>query len=105
MAEYPKYKVTVSDKAQRMLGNYVRFLANVDKKAAGETRKKIMTALRSLIELLERYSFFQAEYIPLNKYHKMVIDGRYMVLYQIKDATVYVDYILDCREDYDWLIH
>ena len=105
MTGYIKYNVVVSEKAQRMLGNHVRFLANVDKKAAMETKKKIMTALHSLAELPERYPFFRAEYIPSNKYHKMVIDGRYMALYQIKDTTVYVDYILDCREDYDWLIH
>lgn len=105
MTGYIKYNVVVSEKAQRMLGNHVRFLANVDKKAAMETKKKIMTALHSLAELPERYSFFRAEYIPSNKYHKMVIDGRYMALYQIKDTTVYVDYILDCREDYDWLIN
>ena len=105
MTGYKKHKVIVSEKAQRMLGNHVRFLANVDKKAAVETKKKIMAALRSLTELPERYPFFRAEYIPSNKYHKMVIDGRYMALYQIKDETVYVDYIQDCREEYEWLIN
>lgn len=29
----------------------------------------------------------------------------YLVLYQIQDSTVYVEYILDCRKDYSWLIH
>ena len=105
MAGYKKYKVIVSEKAQRMLGNHIRFLANVDRHAAVELKKKIMTALRSLEEFPERYPFFQVEYIPSNKYHKMVTDKRYMALYQIKDDTVYVDYILDCREDYEWLIH
>ena len=36
---------------------------------------------------------------------KIVIAGRYLGPYQIKDETVYVDYILDCHKDYDWLIH
>ena len=27
------------------------------------------------------------------------------VLYQIQDDTVYVEYIVDCRKDYNWLIH
>lgn len=27
----------------------------------------------------------------------------YLVLYQIRDDTVYIDYILDCRKDYNWL--
>lgn len=44
------------------------------------------------------------ETYPPNKYHKMFIEKWYLVLYQIQDDTVYVDYILDCRKDYNWLI-
>ena len=43
-------------------------------------------------------------YITPNKYHKMFIEKWYPVLYQIQDDTVYVEYILDCRKDYSWLI-
>lgn len=35
---------------------------------------------------------------------KMFIEKWYLILYQIQDDTVYVDYILDCRKDYSWLI-
>ena len=34
----------------------------------------------------------------------MFVAKWYLVLYQIQDDTVYVDYILDCRKDYSWLI-
>lgn len=44
-------------------------------------------------------------YIMPNKYHKMFVEKRYLVLYQIQDDVVYVDYILDCRKNYSWLIH
>ncbi len=30
----------------------------------------------------------------------MFVEKRYLVLYQIKDQTVYVEYIVDCRQDY-----
>ena len=43
-------------------------------------------------------------YITPNKYHKMLIEKWHPVLYQIQDDTVYVEYILDCRKDYSWLI-
>ena len=33
----------------------------------------------------------------------MIVRRRYMLLYQIKDLNVYVDYVLDCRRDYQWL--
>ena len=34
----------------------------------------------------------------------MFVENRYMVLYQVKDNNIYVDYIVDCRQDYEWLI-
>jgi len=105
MAENRKYKVIISDKAKRMLGSHLRFLANADKKAAANLKSKIMFALRTLEEMPERYPFFNEIYIPPNKYHKMIIEKRYLALYQIKDNIVYVDYFFDCREDYNWLIH
>jgi hypothetical protein len=62
-----------------------------------------MDAIRSLAIMPERFPFLTAEFIPLNKYHKMFVKKYYLVLYQIKDQTVYVDYIADCRQDYGWL--
>ena len=53
----------------------------------------------------QRFPFFEEAYIPPNKYHKMFIEKWYLVLYQIQDDTVYVEYIVDCRKDYNWLIH
>lgn len=105
MAENKKYKVIVSDKAKQMLGGYVRLLPNVDRNAAVHLKNKIMTALRTLEELPERYPFFNEIFMPPNKYHKMVVEKQYLILYQVKDHRVYVDYILDCRQDYTWLMH
>ena len=42
--------------------------------------------------------------MPANKYHKMFVANWYLILYQIQDDTVFIDYILDCRQDYSWLI-
>lgn len=63
-----------------------------------------MDAIRSLKEMPERFPFLEAEFIPYNKYHKMFVEKWYLILYQIKDQTVYVDYIVDCRQDYGWPI-
>ena len=104
MADSKRYKVIVSDRAKRMLGIHIRFMAQVSKQAAAEKKKEIMTALRSLSQMPQRFPFFDELYITLNKYHKMFIEKWYIVLYQIQDDTVYVEYILDCRKDYRWLI-
>lgn len=98
------YKVIISDRALRMLGSHIKFLARVNKKTASEKKQQIMSELRSLSSMPQRFPFFQEDYIPPNKYHKMFIDNWYLVLYQIKDDAVYVDYILDCRQEYGWLI-
>lgn len=104
MAENKKYKVIVSDRAKRMLGMHIRFMAQVNKDAAAAKKKEIMVAMRSLSQMPQRFPFFEEMYITPNKYHKMFIEEWYLVLYQIQDDTVYVDYILDCRKDYGWLI-
>lgn len=96
-----KYKVEISDSAKRMLEIHMRFLAQVSKDAA--KKKKIMNALRTLEQEPKRFPFLDEDYIPPNKYRKMFIERWYLVLYQIREDKVYVDYILDCRKDYPWL--
>lgn len=104
MVSNGKYKVIVSDRAKRMLGAHIRFMAQVDKKAAEAKKEEIMAALRSLSQMPQRFPFFEESYITPNKYHKMFLEKWYLVLYQIQDNTVYVEYILECRKDYNWLI-
>lgn len=104
MTESMKYKVIVSDRAKRMLGTHIRFMAQVSKEAAAAKKKEIMTAIRSLSQMPQRFTFFEELYIVPNKYHRMFVEKWYLVLYQIQDDTVYVEYILDCRKDYGWLI-
>lgn len=104
MTENITYKVIVSDRAKRMLGTHIRFLAQVNKEAAAAKKKELMAALRSLSQMPQRFPFFEEPYITPNKYHKMFVAKWYLILYQIRDETVYVDYILDCREDYNWLV-
>ena len=53
----------------------------------------------------QRFPFFDEMYITPNKYHKMFVEKWYLILYQIQDDTVYVEYILDCRREYGWLVH
>ena len=99
-----KYRVIISDRAKVMLGMHIRFLAQVNKPAAKKLKDRLVTEIRSLQEMPQRYPFFNEAFIPANKYHKLYIENWYLVLYQIKDETVYVDWIVDCRQDYQWLI-
>lgn len=98
------YKIIISPEATDMLKEHIAFIANVDKKAAINTKNQIVKAIKDLNNMPNRFPFFNELYIPQNKYHKMFIEKWYLVLYQIKDDAVYIDYILDCRQDYQWLI-
>ncbi|MHB1611057.1 MAG: type II toxin-antitoxin system RelE/ParE family toxin, partial [Sulfobacillus sp.] len=100
MAKTPNYKVIVSERTRQMLGKHVLFLAQKSPSAARKLKSDLMNAIRSLHQFPERFPFLEAEFIPYNKYHKLFVEKWYLILYQIKDRTVYVDYIVDCRQDY-----
>ena len=104
MENKPQYKVIVSDRARQMLAGHVLSLAQKSPSAARKIKNDLMDAIRSLSTMPERFTFLNAEFIPLNKYHKLFVEKWYLILYQIKDQTVYVDYIVDCRQDYGWLV-
>ena len=69
-----KYKVIVSDRAKRMLGTHIRFMAQVNKDAAKAKKQELMEAMRSLERMPQRFPFFEETYIPTNKYHKMILE-------------------------------
>ncbi|MHA6482794.1 type II toxin-antitoxin system RelE/ParE family toxin [Paenibacillus sp. strain BS8-2] len=104
MDQTPKYKVIVSDRARNMLANHIRFLAEASPESARNRKNEMLQAIRSLVRMPERFLFLEEEFIPPNKYHKMYVEKWYLVLYQIQDEMVYVDYIVDCRQDYRWLV-
>lgn len=99
------YKVIISEQAREHLLLHVRFLAQINKNAAQKLRRRLIEEIRSLEEMPHRYPFLNAEFIPSNKNHKLYVENNYLVLYQIRDTTVYVDWIVDCRQDYQWLLH
>ena len=104
MENKPHYKVIVSDRARQMLAGHVRFLAQKSPDAARKIKNDLLNGIRSLSIMSERFPFLDAEFIPINKYHKLFVEKWYLILYQIKDQIVYVEYIVDCRQDYGWLV-
>lgn len=98
------YKVKISEEAQRGLGNILSYVALNSIQAARILKKDLVAEISSLKLFPERTPFLEGEFIPFNKYHKLVVRKNYLVIYQIKDDTVWVDYVIDCRQDYQWLI-
>lgn len=87
-----------------MLDQHMGFIAEKNEDAARRIMEEVLQAARSLANMPHRYPFFSHPFIPQNKYRKMVVTKHYLLLYQIRDDTVLVDYVVDCRQDYAWLL-
>lgn len=98
-----KYAVVVSDRATQMLVSHAAFLAQVSLAAAQRLVDEFQQAASSLEDMPLRCPWLTGDYIPAHTYRYILFEKRYMGIYQIVDDTVYLDYVLDCRQDYSWL--
>ena len=104
MQNSKRYKVIVDRQVTELLQSHVRFLAQVSPEAADDLIDDVMAAINSLEIMPERCSWLNDEMLPANKYRKRIFSKRYALIFLIKENTVYVDYILDCRQEYPWLL-
>ena len=86
-----------------MLDKQIEYLAQISSDAAVKLKNAFLNEIRSLETMPLRYPLLQSEYIQSGKYRKMLVERRYLVIYQMKENTVYVDFIVDCRSNYGWL--
>ena len=104
MDEQNKYTIIVSERAKQMLVSHAAFLAQTSVKAAQRLAESFEKTANSLEFMPQRRAWLTNEFIPRNMYRYILFEKRYMLIFQIKDNTVYVDYVIDCRQDYEWLI-
>ncbi len=98
------HKVIVSDTAGQLLLRHMRFLAGQSADAARQATEALLRAIQSLDTMPERYPFISDKFLPPNKYRKMFVVKHYLLLYQIREDTVFVEYVIDCRQGYHWLL-
>ena len=104
MEKQNSYRVIVSERAKQMLVSHAAFMAQVSVEAAERLTAEFEKAAHSLEVMPQRCPWFSGEYIPSHTYRFILFEKRYMILFQIVDNIVYADYVLDCRQDYSWLI-
>ena len=83
-----KFQVIVSKRAAQQLVDHADFWKAADSLQSFPYRNPIL-----------RSSVFVTE-----KYRKMVFGKWYLLIYQIKGERVFVEYVIDGRQDYQWLI-
>ncbi|HJD13748.1 MAG TPA: type II toxin-antitoxin system RelE/ParE family toxin [Candidatus Ruminococcus avistercoris] len=104
MENQSKYRIIVSEQTTRMLVSHAAFLAQVSLEAAERLTAEFEKTANSLEIMPQRCPWLSGEYIPKNAYRFILFEKRYMIIFQIIDDTVYADYVVDCRQDYGWLI-
>lgn len=100
-----KYRVIVSERAAQMLISHAAFLAQVNPQSAEKLTIEFNKAANSLEFMPQRCPWLKGAYIPKNTYRFLLFEKMYMIIFQIMDETVFADYVIDCRQDYSWLIH
>jgi len=95
--------VHISEGAKQMLDAHVAFLDQVSEAAADNLVESFAASVNSLKTLPERCPWYREEYVPRNLYRYLLFAERYALIFQVEEDTVYVDYIIDCRQDYAWL--
>ncbi|MFZ5945968.1 MAG: type II toxin-antitoxin system RelE/ParE family toxin [Bacillota bacterium] len=103
-SEGKKYAVIISDEAAQMLVSHARFLAQVSEAVALQLIEEFKEKAKSLEQFPERNPWLDNPLIPKGKYRKLLMAKRYLLVYQVKDDAVYVDAMVDCRQDYGWLL-
>jgi hypothetical protein len=52
----------------------------------------------------ERNPWLENESIPFQKYRELFFEKHYLALYEILENVVYITAVVDCRQDYAWLL-
>ena len=99
-----EYTVIISDEAGQMLVSHSRFLAQVNESAAFQLITEFEHEAESLKKFPQRNPWLSDPLVQAGKYRKLLIAKRYLLVYQVKGSTVYIDAVVDCRQDYNWLL-
>ena len=93
------YKVIVSRRADRMLIDHARFLAQVSPTAARRLAAEFSALLDALEDNPLRFPFEEDYDLPRGVYRKAIFGKRYKALFSVQDHAVYLDAVLDGRQD------
>lgn len=98
------YQVTVSKRAAQQLVSHAAFVAQLEEGLARRLVEDFRAAAASLERFPYRNPVLRWPVFPSEKYRKMLFAKRYLLLYQIKGEQVLIEYVLDGRQDYQWLL-
>lgn len=95
------YLVIIASNANDKMYDHFEFLARVSVNAANKLLDGLLKDIRNLRTDPFRYPVYNRSYLPVGKYHYILSNTRYGIVYQIIGNQVFVDDIQDCRQDDD----
>ena len=104
MEKEQQYKVLISPHAFKMLDRQVRFVAEISAVSANKLRNQVISEIRTLRKMPERYPVIDDPNITAQPYRVLYVPNWILVFYHIVNDEVWIDYIVDARQDYGWLI-
>ena len=98
-----KFQVIVSKRAAQQLVEHAVFMARLEERLARQLAADFWKAADSLQSFPYRNPILRSSVFVTEKYRKMVFGKWYLLIYQIKGERVFVEYVIDGRQDYQWL--
>ena len=99
------YRVEVSIRAAEMMVNHAAFLSEASAAAAERLTVNFEETAQSLSQFPNRGAWFGNEAFPYHKYRYLLFSKWYLMIYRVIEDTVFVDYVIDGRQDYHWLFY
>jgi len=94
-----EYTVIVNPSTYHAMFHHLDFIAEFDLHAAVSLEKAITAGIESLSLLPERGGYYDNRFLPSGKYRSILIGKYHRVLFEIVKDYVFVDDIIDVRED------
>jgi len=99
---FSKYDVRLASRADRMLLAHTDFISRINTTAG----RKLLSEFRNAVSKLSEYPFLfpfaddlDAPGIPPETYRKCLFYGRYKAIFLIDGSNVFIDAIIDCRQE------
>lgn len=99
-----EYTVIISKRAAQQLVAHAAFQAGLEERLAYKLTEEFRSAAVSLQKFPYRNPILRSAHFSTEKYRKMVFSKWYLLIYQIKGDKVYVEYVIDGRQEYQWLL-
>lgn len=94
-----KYRVIIDPAAYEAMFHHFLFLAQVDEDAAKGLELDMYNQMIGLEYMPHRFPYYENRYVVPRTYRAMVVGKYHKVIYRVDDDSVYIDNIIDCRED------